>query len=111
MLWNGVLTASAFGSSRALPFPLILARGTRQIPPLGNSARRLPKTDCSISDHFRNQSIIANIDLCGQWAGQALYYTQQAGCLGTCSNLVATSAIAFEDAYWEFKSFKVYGVS
>jgi hypothetical protein len=43
--------------------------------------------------------------------GGTLYYTQQAGCLGTCSNLVATSAIAFEDAYWEFKSFKVYGVS
>ncbi len=77
----------------------------------GTALADFPKTDCSISDHFRNQSIIANIDLCGQWAGQALYYTQQAGCLGTCSNLVATSAIAFEDAYWEFKSFKVYGVS
>lgn len=28
-----------------------------------------PSTDCNIGNHFQNQSIIANIDLCGSWAG------------------------------------------
>jgi hypothetical protein len=30
-----------------------------------------PSTDCNIGNHFRNQSIIADIDLCGSWAGAA----------------------------------------
>ena len=67
-----------------------------------------PSTHCSISDHFRNQSIIANVDLCGQWAGQQSVYAQQGGCPGTCPNFVATNATAFEQAHWEFASFKVY---
>jgi hypothetical protein len=29
-----------------------------------------PSTDCNIGNHFKNQSIIADIDLCGAWAGQ-----------------------------------------
>lgn len=28
-----------------------------------------PSTDCNIGSHFKNQSIVANIDLCGSWAG------------------------------------------
>jgi len=31
----------------------------------GEAFADFPSTDCDIGDHFRNQSIIANIDLCG----------------------------------------------
>ena len=43
----------------------------------GEASADFPNTDCSISSHFRNQSIIANIDLCGQYAG-GVY--AQSGC-------------------------------
>ena len=33
-----------------------------------------PNIDCDIGSHFRNQSIIANIDLCGGWAGDPTVY-------------------------------------
>jgi hypothetical protein len=35
-----------------------------------------PGTDCNIGNHFKNQSIIANIDLCGSWAGSTSVYSQ-----------------------------------
>ena len=35
-------------------------------------------------------------------------YTQQGGCPGTCAGFVAANASAFREAYWEFKSFRVY---
>lgn len=35
-----------------------------------------PGTNCDIGTHFRNQSIIANIDLCGSWAGAQSVYSQ-----------------------------------
>ncbi|CAI7600866.1 unnamed protein product [Penicillium glandicola] len=53
-----------------------------------------PGTDCDIAAHFRNLSIIVNIDLCGELAAQKQYYDT-----------------LFVDAYWEFKSFKVYHAS
>jgi len=35
-----------------------------------------PSTNCDIGTHFANQSIIANIDLCGQWAGQQKIFSE-----------------------------------
>lgn len=35
-----------------------------------------PKTDCDIGSHFKNQSIIVNIDLCGSWAGTTSVYDE-----------------------------------
>lgn len=55
------------------------------------------------------QSIVANIDLCGAWAGSSVY--SQGGCPGTCTDYVAYQASSFETAYWEFKSFKVYSAA
>lgn len=43
----------------------------------GEAAADFPNTDCNIGSHFTNQSIIANIDLCGQYAG-GVY--AQSGC-------------------------------
>ncbi|KAK4505601.1 hypothetical protein PRZ48_003564 [Zasmidium cellare] len=70
-----------------------------------------PNTDCDISSHFKNQSIIANIDLCGTWAGSTSVYSDQDQCPGTCSDFVATNNTAFETAYWEWASWRVYTAS
>ncbi|TAQ87261.1 hypothetical protein B7494_g4434 [Chlorociboria aeruginascens] len=65
-----------------------------------------PNTHCDIGTHFVNQSIIANIDLCGTWAGQASVFN--ATCSGTCEDIVANNATAFTNAYWEFGKFLIY---
>ena len=78
-----------------------------------------PSTDCSITDHFTNQSIIINIDLCGDWAGEAKFFssngvcpssasTNQGASLSACETIVATNATNFAEAYWEIGSVKVY---
>ncbi|EXJ78395.1 endo-1,3(4)-beta-glucanase [Capronia coronata CBS 617.96] len=71
-----------------------------------------PSTNCNIGDHFRNQSIIVDIDLCGQWAGQSTYFNTQSGCPGTCVDYVSNQpGSAYKNAYWEFGSFRVYQAS
>ncbi|CAG8108395.1 unnamed protein product [Penicillium olsonii] len=67
-----------------------------------------PSTKCNVGSHFRNQSIIANIDLCGELAAQAQYYDTMYHCPATCPEFVAMNPGSFVDAFWEFKSFKVY---
>ncbi|KAH6664478.1 glycoside hydrolase family 16 protein [Halenospora varia] len=75
----------------------------------GEATADFPNTDCNIGNHFRNQSIIANIDLCGSWAGTQSVYSQT--CSGTCEDQVANNNTAFTNAYWEFGTFKVYSAS
>ncbi|RYP79718.1 hypothetical protein DL770_006560 [Monosporascus sp. CRB-9-2] len=74
----------------------------------GTAAADFPNTECDIGAHFRNQSIIANIDLCGQYAG-GVY--AQSGCPSNCTDYVANNPSAFTDAFWEFGSFQVYQAS
>lgn len=75
----------------------------------GEATADFPGTDCNINNHFRNQSIIANIDLCGSWAGDPTIYN--ATCPGVCTDLVANQPTAFADSYWEFGTFSVYQAS
>ncbi|KAF3392761.1 hypothetical protein F1880_008870 [Penicillium rolfsii] len=74
----------------------------------GTALADFPSTNCDIASHFRNQSIIANIDLCGELGAQPQYYTQMYNCPGTCSDFVANNPGRFEEAFWEFGSFRVY---
>ncbi|KAI0540156.1 concanavalin A-like lectin/glucanase domain-containing protein [Xylaria digitata] len=71
----------------------------------GEAAADFPNTDCNVASHFRNQSIIANIDLCGQYAG-GVY--AQSGCPSNCTDYVANNPSAFENAFWEFGAFEIY---
>ncbi|KAK8058678.1 hypothetical protein PG994_009126 [Apiospora phragmitis] len=74
----------------------------------GIAAADFPNTGCSMDSHFRNQSIIANIDLCGQFTN-AVY--AESGCPSNCSDFVANNPQAFKDAFWEFGAFDVYKAS
>ena len=46
----------------------------------GEATADFPSTDCDIGKHFANQSIIADIDLCGSWAGDAKVYAETCKC-------------------------------
>ncbi|KAK8035046.1 glycoside hydrolase family 16 protein [Apiospora rasikravindrae] len=74
----------------------------------GIAAADFPNTGCSMDSHFRNQSIIANIDLCGQLTN-AVY--AESGCPSNCTDFVANNPQAFKDAFWEFGAFDVYKAS
>ncbi|KAJ5099891.1 hypothetical protein N7532_006892 [Penicillium argentinense] len=77
----------------------------------GEALADFPSTNCDISSHFRNQSIVANIDICGDLAGADSYYKDMYSCPGSCKQYAAENGAAFGDAYWEFNSFKVYSAS
>ena len=74
----------------------------------GTALADFPNTDCDIGSHFRNQSIIANIDLCGDWAGDTAVYSTADGCPGLCTDFVTNNAEAFETAFWQWNSWQVY---
>ncbi|KAI1776410.1 glycoside hydrolase family 16 protein [Hypoxylon cercidicola] len=74
----------------------------------GEAAADFPDTNCDIGSHFRNQSIIINIDLCGQWAGNVY---ASSGCPSNCTDYVANNPEAFTNAFWEFGAFDVYTAS
>ncbi|RMJ26593.1 hypothetical protein PHISP_02525 [Aspergillus sp. HF37] len=69
-----------------------------------------PGTNCDIAAQFRNQSIIANIDLCGELGAQPRLYKELYSCPATCEEFVAHNPGNFTEAYWEFRSFRVYQV-
>lgn len=77
----------------------------------GEALADFPSTNCGIGSHFRNQSIIANIDICGDLAGASKYYSDLYDCPETCTQWTAENGANFTNAYWEFNSFKIYQAS
>lgn len=69
-----------------------------------------PSTACDIPSHFSNMSIIANVDLCGQWAGLPEEFTGKSACTaGSCVEFVSTMpGEAYREAYWEFGGWWVF---
>lgn len=50
----------------------------------GSASADFPNTGCDIDKHFRNQSIIINISLCGDWAGGSAYTQSECESLARC---------------------------
>ncbi|KAJ9139421.1 Concanavalin A-like lectin/glucanase domain-containing protein [Pleurostoma richardsiae] len=71
----------------------------------GTALADFPDTGCDMSSHFKNQSIIVNIDLCGQLTNAVW---DESGCPSNCTDLVANQPSSFTNAYWEFGDFKIY---
>ncbi|KAL2827234.1 concanavalin A-like lectin/glucanase domain-containing protein [Aspergillus cavernicola] len=74
----------------------------------GPALADFPGTNCDTLSHFRNLSIIVNIDLCGEYAGDLEVYKEQFGCPRECRQFVARNPGMFTEAYWEFSGFRVY---
>ncbi|KAF8655008.1 hypothetical protein AX16_003312 [Volvariella volvacea WC 439] len=69
-----------------------------------------PSTHCNIASHFHENNIIINLTFCGDWAGNAHVYAQS-GCPSTCVNYVNNNPGAFQNAYFDFASVRVYTAS
>jgi hypothetical protein len=94
-----LLNASSSGSNSTAPDPATF----------GQPAARFVGDSCNIDDHFVNNNLVFNIDLCGSWAGQV--WNQDPTCsklAPTCSQYVAQHPEAFAEAYWLINSVKVY---
>ncbi|GIJ81748.1 hypothetical protein Asppvi_000248 [Aspergillus pseudoviridinutans] len=74
----------------------------------GAALADFPSTHCDIPSHFSNQSIIVNIDLCGEMGAQQEDYNDLYDCPATCEEFVARNPQNFSQAYWEFRSFRIY---
>ncbi|CAG8981220.1 hypothetical protein HYALB_00012549 [Hymenoscyphus albidus] len=92
---------------RRSSIPSDITNGNPDPSTWGTATADFPSTNCDINTHFRNQSIILNISLCGTWAGRD-YYKSADTCPGSCEDHVAANNTAFRDAYWEFGTFSVY---
>ncbi|KAH8177273.1 glycosyl hydrolases family 16 domain-containing protein [Sarocladium implicatum] len=71
----------------------------------GEALADFPSTDCNIGNHFKNQSIVANINLCGELTESA--YSSD-NCPSNCTDFVANNPDEFKNAFWEFGSFEIY---
>ncbi|KAJ3474865.1 hypothetical protein NLG97_g9660 [Lecanicillium saksenae] len=76
----------------------------------GTAAADFPNTHCSIGSKFSNNSIVANIDLCGELVEASW---KKSGCGGgkTCKQFVSDNPKEFSNAFWEFGAFEVYQAS
>ncbi|PPQ87879.1 hypothetical protein CVT26_005338, partial [Gymnopilus dilepis] len=63
-----------------------------------------PNTSCDFETHFEEHNIVINLTLCGDWAGTAYPPT----CPSTCVDHVNNDPQAFEEAFFEFVSIRVY---
>ncbi|KAF1986317.1 glycoside hydrolase family 16 protein [Aulographum hederae CBS 113979] len=72
----------------------------------GTPLADFPATNCDIARHFGALNLIANIDLCGDWAGQVGVFGT--GCPGTCTDFVRGNPLTFGSAYWEWRGWRVY---
>jgi len=76
-----------------------------------------PASGCNPFQFFNSHSLIFDTTLCGDWAGSAWTGSgipgQQESCaqitgVATCEQFILNNGAAFDDAYWEVKSVKVY---
>ncbi|KAF9533562.1 concanavalin A-like lectin/glucanase domain-containing protein [Crepidotus variabilis] len=70
----------------------------------GSPSARLMNTKCNIQKTFANHTVIFDITLCGQWAGNSYATTN---CPGTCDERLVEPA-NFINSSWSINSLKTY---
>ncbi|KAI0953730.1 hypothetical protein AcW1_007877 [Taiwanofungus camphoratus] len=87
--------------------PSEVSGGAKAVNPSqwGTPIANFPNTDCDLASQFKDNNIIVDLTLCGNWAGERF---NAAGCPGNCVDYVNTNASAFVNAYWDFAAARVY---
>jgi len=63
---------------------------------------------CNYADHFNAHNLLFDLTFCGDFAGSPSVWAA-AGCgTGACVDYVNNNPTAFQDAYWEVNSLRVY---
>ncbi|KAG8853768.1 hypothetical protein FRB96_008023 [Tulasnella sp. 330] len=85
--------------------PADITSGATSVDPTkwGTPVADFVNNNCAFS-HFGAHNIIINLTLCGDWAGSVY----PSSCPSTCNNYVNTQPAAFQNAYWNIASLKVY---
>ncbi|CAF9929249.1 MAG: hypothetical protein GOMPHAMPRED_005346 [Gomphillus americanus] len=65
---------------------------------------------CDLDTHVKNQSIIINTSLCGDWAGATWEQSSCAKKASTCDEFVTANPTAFKDAFWAIRSIQVWQI-
>ncbi|KAF9528602.1 glycoside hydrolase family 16 protein [Crepidotus variabilis] len=71
----------------------------------GTPTAYFPNTSCNIPNYFQEHNIIINLTFCGDWAG-GVYGSS--GCPSTCVDYVNNNPGAFQNAYFDIASLRVY---
>ncbi|KAF5346866.1 hypothetical protein D9756_010559 [Leucocoprinus leucothites] len=71
----------------------------------GTPTADFPSTSCNIGRFFAAHNIIINLTFCGDWAGSVY---GQSGCPSTCEDYVNNNPGAFNNAYFDFASIRIY---
>lgn len=72
----------------------------------GAPASKWVGTGCNWDGHFNNHNLIFDTTFCGDWAGAV--FGNCAGNGQSCNDFVRTNPGAFQNAYWQLNSLKVY---
>ncbi|KAH7910586.1 concanavalin A-like lectin/glucanase domain-containing protein [Hygrophoropsis aurantiaca] len=65
-------------------------------------------SNCDYAQHFNAHQIIFDLTFCGDWAGSVWSTSSCASAAPTCESFVDNNPSAFQDAYWEINSLRVY---
>lgn len=74
----------------------------------GTPSATWPTATCDISKYFTSQTMVFDLTLCGDWAGN-VWNGECASSASTCSEYVKTGS-NFDNAVWEIAYVKVYEV-
>ncbi|KAH9921398.1 concanavalin A-like lectin/glucanase domain-containing protein [Fomitopsis serialis] len=86
----------------------------------GTPIASFPSSSCNTTEFFYDHSAIFDTTLCGAWAGDGWGASgipgQETSCASmtstaTCADYVLNNGAAFNEAYWEVKSVKIYQTS
>lgn len=115
MKWDASGVAVYFFPNGSMPADL--SAGAPDPNSWGLPQARWPANGCDPFEFFKDHSLIFDTTLCGDWAGavwngagipgQAQSCAQRTG-VSTCQAHVAANGDAFQEAYWEVKSVKVF---
>jgi len=65
---------------------------------------------CDIDSSFQSENIVFDTTFCGDWAG-SVFDSGSCSQYGSCDTYVGANPSAFQQAYWEINSVKVYQIS
>ncbi|GAA5907268.1 hypothetical protein JCM8208_006736 [Rhodotorula glutinis] len=88
--------------------PQNIADGAPDRKTWGKPSASWPSSGCAIDEYFKDQDLIFDTTLCGDWAGAV--WPEQCLSLGaTCSDAVKDPQ-NFDNAYWEVAYVRVYSI-
>ncbi|KAJ7703258.1 nucleophile-disabled Lam16a mutant holds Laminariheptaose in A cyclical conformation [Mycena rosella] len=98
-----------FWSRNDFTVPLEVVQGLSTVNPdptlWGVPDAAFPSDQCDYASHFNAHNIVFDLTFCGDWAGSAY---GNSSCPSSCEDYVDNNPKAFDEAYWEISSLRVY---